>query len=125
MKALVNSHFMKPGTGSGFLVLVDRLWLVEEVAPVVVVPVRYFRFLFVLIGGRTFGYFVLLPELGNPPLPDIGGFVWKLLQAFKDAQEVFRDMGAGFRLAPGNEGAETVSELYRSDKGQCIVRSIS
>jgi len=110
MKALMDCHSMESWIGTGFLVLVSGLWLIEELAPVVLVSFRNFGILlFALISKGTFRGFEwdrLLPKLGNPPFLDIGALAWEPLQALENAQEIFRDVGMGIRRVLRNEGTE-------------------
>jgi len=98
---------------TGFLVLGSGFWPIKELAPVVLVSFRDFGiFLFALISKKgTIGGFEwvrLLPELGNPPLLDIGAPTGDPIQALEDAQEIFRDVGMDVRPALQNKGTESV-----------------
>ena len=103
---------MEPRAGTSFIALVSGFWPVEELAPVVFVSFRDFGFhLFALISKKgTFGgleWVRFLPELGNPPLVDIGALTREPLQALENAQEIFCDVGMGVHPALRNEGTES------------------
>ena len=109
----MDCHSVEPRAGTSFLALVSGFWPVKELAPVVLISFRdFWIILFALINNKkgTFGGFEWigrLPELGNPPLPDIGALTWEPLQALENAQEIFCDVGMSVRLAFRNEGAES------------------
>lgn len=110
MKALMDRHSMEPWIGTDFLALISGFWLVKELAPVILVSFRNFGILlFALISEGTFRVFEwgrLPPELGNPPLLDIGALARELLQALENAQEIFCDVGMGIHWVLRNEGTE-------------------
>ena len=111
MKALVDCHSMEPRIRTSFLALVSGLWFVEEFAPVILIFFGHSRALvFAFISKGTFKGFEwgrLIPEFGNPPLPDIGALAWEPLQALENAQEIFCYVGMSARWVLRNEGSES------------------